>query len=268
MSVNFLETFRTAELNPVPFSGRNRVPLTKSFTGIDFSKGLEIVRHDSLSAFSVGEQVEKTFENERSILEEAELQIKNLKRSHPDTSESELDHSPCRPFFPESDTTSFNKNKQHEKMMKERKDCLEELEKVHEDREMKKKQRDVVERTRKVKDKREEYEQLNKKVNYSKRPKNAKMININGEKVPGIVDGFIIKSYWHRKIEELCHVADRVKRTFNVDFYEVLVGNNPFGSALMDFLRGIGKSKPPKTFQDHDSSIRRFRKNLISLTSE
>ncbi|CAL2031478.1 unnamed protein product [Caenorhabditis brenneri] len=45
-----LQRFPTTELNPVPFSERNRVPLTMSFTGIDFSKGLEIVRHDGLSA--------------------------------------------------------------------------------------------------------------------------------------------------------------------------------------------------------------------------
>ncbi|EGT56152.1 hypothetical protein CAEBREN_09577 [Caenorhabditis brenneri] len=101
-------------------------------------------------------------------------------------------------------------------------------------------------------------------LRYSKRPKNAKMININGEKVPGIVDGFIIKSYWHRKIEGLCHVADHVKRTFNVNFYEVLVEKNPFGSALMDFFRGIGKSKPPKTFQDHDSAVQYFLGSCVA----
>ncbi|EGT32887.1 hypothetical protein CAEBREN_09721 [Caenorhabditis brenneri] len=48
------------------------------------------------------------------------LPIRTRKRSHPDTSESELDHSPSRPSSPESDITFFNKNKQHEKMMKER----------------------------------------------------------------------------------------------------------------------------------------------------
>ncbi|EGT56148.1 hypothetical protein CAEBREN_05638 [Caenorhabditis brenneri] len=101
-------------------------------------------------------------------------------------------------------------------------------------------------------------------LRYSKRPKDAKMININGEKVPGEVNGFIIRSYWHRKIEGLCHVADHVRRTFNVDFYEVLVGNNPFGSALMDFFRGIGKSKPPKTFQDHDSAVQYFLGSCVA----
>ncbi|CAL2031670.1 unnamed protein product [Caenorhabditis brenneri] len=45
-----LEEFRTAELNPVPFSERNRVPLTETFTGIDFSKELEIIRLDGLVA--------------------------------------------------------------------------------------------------------------------------------------------------------------------------------------------------------------------------
>ncbi|CAL2031443.1 unnamed protein product [Caenorhabditis brenneri] len=45
-----LERFPTTELNPIPFSDGTRVPLTMSFTGIDFSKGLEVVRHDGLSA--------------------------------------------------------------------------------------------------------------------------------------------------------------------------------------------------------------------------
>ncbi|CAL2031375.1 unnamed protein product [Caenorhabditis brenneri] len=51
------ETFQTEELNPVPFSGRTRVPLSESFGGkVDFSKGLEIVRHDGLVAtIHVGE---------------------------------------------------------------------------------------------------------------------------------------------------------------------------------------------------------------------
>ncbi|CAL2031483.1 unnamed protein product [Caenorhabditis brenneri] len=43
-------TFRTAELNPVPFRERNRAPPSVHFRGIDFSKGLEIVRHDGLQA--------------------------------------------------------------------------------------------------------------------------------------------------------------------------------------------------------------------------
>ncbi|CAL2031441.1 unnamed protein product [Caenorhabditis brenneri] len=43
-----LDEFQTAELNPVPFSGRPRVPLTEAFRDIDFSKGLEIIRHDGL----------------------------------------------------------------------------------------------------------------------------------------------------------------------------------------------------------------------------
>ncbi|CAL2031451.1 unnamed protein product [Caenorhabditis brenneri] len=45
-----LETFRTAELNPLPFSERNRVPTSQSFTKIDFSEGLEIVREDDSQA--------------------------------------------------------------------------------------------------------------------------------------------------------------------------------------------------------------------------
>ncbi|CAL2031919.1 unnamed protein product [Caenorhabditis brenneri] len=50
--------FQTVELNPVPFSGRNRVPLAISFVRyVDFSKGLEIVRHDGLQAtIHVGEE--------------------------------------------------------------------------------------------------------------------------------------------------------------------------------------------------------------------
>ncbi|CAL2031510.1 unnamed protein product [Caenorhabditis brenneri] len=45
-----LEKFQTKELNPVPFSERTRVPSSEYFRGIDFSKGLEIVRHDGLIA--------------------------------------------------------------------------------------------------------------------------------------------------------------------------------------------------------------------------
>ncbi|CAL2031917.1 unnamed protein product [Caenorhabditis brenneri] len=45
-----LETFRTTELNPVPFRGGNRVPVNNSIRYVDFSKGLEIVRHDGLQA--------------------------------------------------------------------------------------------------------------------------------------------------------------------------------------------------------------------------
>ncbi|CAL2031456.1 unnamed protein product [Caenorhabditis brenneri] len=45
-----LDEFQTSELKPVPFSERNRFPLSESFTGIDFSEGLEIVRHDGLVA--------------------------------------------------------------------------------------------------------------------------------------------------------------------------------------------------------------------------
>ncbi|CAL2041793.1 unnamed protein product [Caenorhabditis brenneri] len=45
-----LENFHTEELNPVPFIGRTRVPLSESFKDVDFSKGLEIVRHDGLVA--------------------------------------------------------------------------------------------------------------------------------------------------------------------------------------------------------------------------
>ncbi|CAL2031374.1 unnamed protein product [Caenorhabditis brenneri] len=44
------ETFQTAELNPVPFCGRTRVPLSGPFRYIDFSKGLELVRRDGLQA--------------------------------------------------------------------------------------------------------------------------------------------------------------------------------------------------------------------------
>ncbi|CAL2052400.1 unnamed protein product [Caenorhabditis brenneri] len=44
------ENFQTQELNSVPFSGRNRIPPSESFNGIDFSEGLEVVRHDGLQA--------------------------------------------------------------------------------------------------------------------------------------------------------------------------------------------------------------------------
>ncbi|CAL2031521.1 unnamed protein product [Caenorhabditis brenneri] len=43
-----LEQFR--HLNPSPFSDSNRVPLVKSFRDIDFSKELEIIRHDGSQA--------------------------------------------------------------------------------------------------------------------------------------------------------------------------------------------------------------------------
>ncbi|CAL2031454.1 unnamed protein product [Caenorhabditis brenneri] len=49
-----LEEFQTEELNPVPFSGETRIPLSRSdfiiFKGVDYFKGLEIVRHDGLAA--------------------------------------------------------------------------------------------------------------------------------------------------------------------------------------------------------------------------
>ncbi|CAL2031435.1 unnamed protein product [Caenorhabditis brenneri] len=45
-----LDEFQTSELKPVPFSERNRVPLSESFSDINFSKGLEIVRQDGLQA--------------------------------------------------------------------------------------------------------------------------------------------------------------------------------------------------------------------------
>ncbi|CAL2031453.1 unnamed protein product [Caenorhabditis brenneri] len=47
-----LENFQTKELNPVPFSGRNRFPPLDSFryVNVDFSKGLEIVLNDGLQA--------------------------------------------------------------------------------------------------------------------------------------------------------------------------------------------------------------------------
>ncbi|CAL2031501.1 unnamed protein product [Caenorhabditis brenneri] len=47
-----LDKFQTKELNPVPFSGRNRFPSLDSFRymHVDFSNGLEIVRHDGLQA--------------------------------------------------------------------------------------------------------------------------------------------------------------------------------------------------------------------------
>ncbi|CAL2041792.1 unnamed protein product [Caenorhabditis brenneri] len=45
-----LEEFQTAELNPLPFRARKRVPTSESFLYIDFAEGLEIVRHDGLVA--------------------------------------------------------------------------------------------------------------------------------------------------------------------------------------------------------------------------
>ncbi|CAL2031669.1 unnamed protein product [Caenorhabditis brenneri] len=45
-----LERFQTEDLNALPFSGRNRIPLTESLREFDFSKGLEIVRSDGLEA--------------------------------------------------------------------------------------------------------------------------------------------------------------------------------------------------------------------------
>ncbi|CAL2031513.1 unnamed protein product [Caenorhabditis brenneri] len=45
-----LENFQTKKLNPVSISERNRVPSTGSFRYIDFSKGLEIIRRDGISA--------------------------------------------------------------------------------------------------------------------------------------------------------------------------------------------------------------------------
>ncbi|CAL2031664.1 unnamed protein product [Caenorhabditis brenneri] len=45
-----LDDFLTAELDLLPFSERARVPLSESLYYIDFSKGLEIVRHDGLQA--------------------------------------------------------------------------------------------------------------------------------------------------------------------------------------------------------------------------
>ncbi|CAL2031476.1 unnamed protein product [Caenorhabditis brenneri] len=46
-----LDEFQTLELELLPFSNRNRIPISESFGGfIDFSKGLEIVRQDGLEA--------------------------------------------------------------------------------------------------------------------------------------------------------------------------------------------------------------------------
>ncbi|CAL2031334.1 unnamed protein product [Caenorhabditis brenneri] len=45
-----LEDFQTEQLNTVPFSGRHRVPPIELFARMNFSVGLEIVRHDSLEA--------------------------------------------------------------------------------------------------------------------------------------------------------------------------------------------------------------------------
>ncbi|CAL2031673.1 unnamed protein product [Caenorhabditis brenneri] len=45
-----IENFQMDELSAVPFSGRHRVPSEDTVGYIDFSKGLEIVRHDGLQA--------------------------------------------------------------------------------------------------------------------------------------------------------------------------------------------------------------------------
>ncbi|CAL2031512.1 unnamed protein product [Caenorhabditis brenneri] len=45
-----LEKFQTEDLNPLPFSGRTRIPPIETYTVFDFSVGLEIVRHDGLVA--------------------------------------------------------------------------------------------------------------------------------------------------------------------------------------------------------------------------
>ncbi|CAL2031447.1 unnamed protein product [Caenorhabditis brenneri] len=46
-----LDEFQTLELELLPFSNRNRIPISESFGGfIDFSKGLIIVRQDGLEA--------------------------------------------------------------------------------------------------------------------------------------------------------------------------------------------------------------------------
>ncbi|CAL2031439.1 unnamed protein product [Caenorhabditis brenneri] len=45
-----LDDFQASELNPSSFNGRNRVPSPKFLDHIDFSEGLEIVRHDGLQA--------------------------------------------------------------------------------------------------------------------------------------------------------------------------------------------------------------------------
>ncbi|CAL2031459.1 unnamed protein product [Caenorhabditis brenneri] len=45
-----LDKFQTEELSPVRFSGKTRIPPIDLFARMDFSVGLEIVRHDSLEA--------------------------------------------------------------------------------------------------------------------------------------------------------------------------------------------------------------------------
>ncbi|CAL2031506.1 unnamed protein product [Caenorhabditis brenneri] len=45
-----LENFQTKELNPVPFTERTHIPPIETYTNIDFSVGLEIVRNDGLEA--------------------------------------------------------------------------------------------------------------------------------------------------------------------------------------------------------------------------
>ncbi|CAL2031498.1 unnamed protein product [Caenorhabditis brenneri] len=45
-----LENFQTEELNPIPLSGKPRIPPSESLARFDFSKGLEIVRQDGLVA--------------------------------------------------------------------------------------------------------------------------------------------------------------------------------------------------------------------------
>ncbi|CAL2031335.1 unnamed protein product [Caenorhabditis brenneri] len=45
-----LENFQTEELNPLPFSERTCIPPIKAYIIIDYSVGLEIVRHDGLVA--------------------------------------------------------------------------------------------------------------------------------------------------------------------------------------------------------------------------
>ncbi|CAL2031482.1 unnamed protein product [Caenorhabditis brenneri] len=41
-----LEKFQTEDLNPLPFSGKTRIPPIETYTMFDFSVGLEIVRND------------------------------------------------------------------------------------------------------------------------------------------------------------------------------------------------------------------------------
>ncbi|CAL2031507.1 unnamed protein product [Caenorhabditis brenneri] len=45
-----LEQYGIREFNPFPFSERNRIPPSRSFGDIDFPIGMELVRHDGLSA--------------------------------------------------------------------------------------------------------------------------------------------------------------------------------------------------------------------------